>query len=115
MSSGAGTAPYKGWGAYCSTKAAMNSIAGVVALEEPEITSIAVTPGRVDTEMQGALRADGKDIMDKAQYDSFVEQFQQGTLLRPEQPGNVIAKLAEEPPKHLSGKLIKYVFSPLRG
>lgn len=57
--------------------------------------------------MQALIRSTGKDIMDKAQYENFVEVFEQGKLLKPEQPGNVIAKLAADPAKDLSGKFLK--------
>lgn len=59
--------------------------------------------------MQAVLRATGKESMDGSQYENFVEAFEKGTLLEPEKPGNVIAKLAIEPAKHLSGKFLSYV------
>lgn len=45
--------------------------------------------------------------MDKAQYDTFIEAFEQGKLLKPEQPGNVIAKFVATPNRELSGKDLK--------
>lgn len=106
ISSGAGSKAYMAWGAYGSSKAAINSISAHIAVEEPDITSIAVTPGRVDTDMQAIVRSAGKDTMDKAQYDTFVNDYNQGTLLKPSQPGNVIARLVASPDKALSGKVI---------
>jgi NAD(P)-dependent dehydrogenase (short-subunit alcohol dehydrogenase family) len=103
------------WGAYGSSKAATNSIAAHFAVEEPDIISIAVQPGRVDTDMQATIRSEGKDIMNEAQYKSFVDAFNQGDLLKPEQPGNVIAGLVAEPPKELSGKFLSYVSSQTPG
>ncbi|PFH60226.1 hypothetical protein XA68_11291 [Ophiocordyceps unilateralis] len=108
VSSGAANKPYKSWAAYGSSKSALNAISAHLAVEEPDVTSIAITPGRVDTNMQSVLREAGKDTMDKAQYDSFVEAFQQGTLLKPEQPGNVIARLAARPRSELSGKFLSW-------
>lgn len=108
MSSGAATKPYTAWGTYGSSKAAVNHLSAHFAVEEPDITSITVAPGRVNTDMQAVLRAQGKDTMAKAQYDTFVEAFEQGTLLKPEQPGNVIAGFVAEPSKELSGKSVKY-------
>ncbi|PHH84185.1 hypothetical protein CDD83_2341 [Cordyceps sp. RAO-2017] len=108
VSSGAANKPYTGWAAYGSSKAAVNSISAHLAAEEPDITSVAIAPGRVDTDMQALLRQSGKEAMDGAQYDSFVEAFQQGKLLKPEQPGHVIAKLAASPPKDVSGKCLNW-------
>lgn len=110
MSSGAANKPYTAWATYGSSKAAVNSISTHLAVEEPDITSVTIVPGRVDTDMQSVLRASGKDVMDKAQYDSFVDAFQQGRLLKPEQPGHVIAKFVAQPRKDLSGNCLKYVW-----
>ncbi|RCI13353.1 hypothetical protein L249_0791 [Ophiocordyceps polyrhachis-furcata BCC 54312] len=108
VSSGAAAKPYKAWAAYGSSKAAVNAISAHLAVEEPDVTSIAIAPGRVDTGMQAVVREAGKDGMDKAQYDSFVEAFQQGKLLKPEQPGHVIARLAARPRKELSGNFLNW-------
>jgi NAD(P)-dependent dehydrogenase (short-subunit alcohol dehydrogenase family) len=102
-----------GWSAYGSSKAVINSLSSHLALEEKDITTIAVAPGRVDTDMQGQIRSTGQESMDKAQYDTFVTAFEQGSLLKPEQPGRVIAKLVASPQKSLSGQFLKYVQSQL--
>lgn len=109
VSSGAATKHYKGWASYGSSKAVYNSISAHLALEEPDITSVAVAPGRVDTDMQGVLRAEGKHSMDEAQYATFAEAKEKGTLLKPEQPGHVMAKFVADPLKSLSGKFFTYV------
>lgn len=44
--------------------------------------------------------------MDEKQYQSFVDAFQQGALLKPEQPGTVIAKFVANPSRELSGKYL---------
>lgn len=109
MSSGAAAKPYAAWATYGSGKAVYNSVSAHIAAEEPDITSVAIAPGRVDTEMQGVLRSAGKDTMDKPQYDTFTEAFDKGTLLRPDQPGHVMAKFVANPLKELSGKAFSYV------
>jgi NAD(P)-dependent dehydrogenase (short-subunit alcohol dehydrogenase family) len=59
VSSGAATKPYEGWAAYCASKAAVDQLTRVVALEEArhELAAYAVYPGLVDTDMQVAIRA----------------------------------------------------------
>ena len=59
ISSGAATTPYEGWAAYCATKAAVDQLTRVVALEEARhgLAAYAVSPGLVDTDMQAAVRA----------------------------------------------------------
>jgi NAD(P)-dependent dehydrogenase (short-subunit alcohol dehydrogenase family) len=59
LSSGAATTPYEGWAAYCASKAAVDQLTRVVALEEARhgLRAYAVSPGLVDTDMQVAIRA----------------------------------------------------------
>jgi NAD(P)-dependent dehydrogenase (short-subunit alcohol dehydrogenase family) len=98
-----------GWSAYGSSKAVLNSLSAHLAFEEKDITSVSVAPGRVDTDMQVEIRTSGHEAMDKAQYDDFVNVYERGGLLKPEQPGNVIARLVANPQKDLSGRNLKYV------
>ena len=59
ISSGAASTPYVGWAAYCGSKAAVEQLTRVVALEEAAhgLVAYAVSPGLVDTDMQAAVRA----------------------------------------------------------
>lgn len=107
MSSGAAAKIYPSWGDYGSAKAAVNSISAHLAAEETDITNIAIAPGRVNTDMQATLRSSGQNHMDKSQYAGFVEAFEQGQLLEPEQPGHVMARLMVNPPRELSGKFLR--------
>ena len=58
ISSGAGRSPTAGWAVYCSTKAALDRYAEVVALEQGARLRIAsIAPGVIDTGMQAELRS----------------------------------------------------------
>jgi NAD(P)-dependent dehydrogenase (short-subunit alcohol dehydrogenase family) len=59
LSSGAATKPYWGWTAYCASKAAVDHLTRVIALEEEDngLQAHSVSPGLVDTDMQAAIRA----------------------------------------------------------
>lgn len=59
VTSGASTRPYAGWATYCASKAAVDQLSEVLALEERrnELRVHAVAPGIVDTDMQAAIRA----------------------------------------------------------
>ncbi|TPX12312.1 uncharacterized protein E0L32_006959 [Thyridium curvatum] len=96
------------WASYSSSKAAVNVIATHLAAEEPDIISVSIEPGRVDTDMQAGIRSKGKESMDSAIYDNFVDTFNQGGLLRPEQPANVIAGVVAAPFSELSGKILSW-------
>ncbi|KAL2183412.1 NAD(P)-binding protein [Thermothelomyces heterothallicus CBS 203.75] len=112
VSSGAATGAYTAWGAYGSSKAALNSLAKHVAVEEPDITAVAISPGRVDTDMQKELREKGSE-MSKKDYDTFMADFEEGRLNKPELPGGVIAKLSLDAKPELSGKYFKWDASDL--
>ena len=108
-SSGAAQHPYVSWGPYGSSKAAMNSLAQHIAVEEPSITTVTVNPGRTDTAMQKEIRDQGKGVMAEAERGTFVTSFEQGKLNKPEGPGHVMAKLVIDASQDLSGKFLRYV------
>jgi NAD(P)-dependent dehydrogenase (short-subunit alcohol dehydrogenase family) len=59
MSSGAATSPYVGWAPYGASKAAVEMVTEVVALEEREhgLRAVALSPGVIDTDMQALIRS----------------------------------------------------------
>lgn len=107
-SSGAASNPYQGWGAYGSAKAAMNHLNMTIAREEKDITAIAIRPGTVDTQMQQDIREKHDKAMDSTDAKKFAELKSSGSLLKPEQPGHVIAKLAVDAPHDLSGQFLQW-------
>ena len=48
-----------------------------------------------------------KTVMDGKDAEKFKMLFEQGKLLKPEQPGNVMARLAVGTDKGLSGKFLR--------
>ncbi|MEN8173616.1 MAG: SDR family NAD(P)-dependent oxidoreductase, partial [Chloroflexota bacterium] len=81
VSSGAAVQVIPGWSAYCTTKAALNHFTRVIAVEEPAITSIAVRPGVVATDMQLVIREKGVRGMPAEIHQKFMDYFKQGALL----------------------------------
>jgi NAD(P)-dependent dehydrogenase (short-subunit alcohol dehydrogenase family) len=108
VSSGAAVNPKAGWGAYCAAKAALNQFNGTLALEEPAITALAVRPGMVDTEMQAALRREGKSAMTEKEYARFVDHYKRGEMSPPEVPGRAIAIMTLYAPQTWSGEFIRW-------
>ena len=102
-SSGAATGAYVSWGAYGSSKAAMNSLAKHVAVEEPDVIAVAVSPGRVDTGMQREIREKGTE-MSKTDREEFTAAFEEGKLVKPEQSGGVISELSRGAQPGLTGE-----------
>lgn len=87
----------------------MNHLALTLNVEEPLITSIAIRPGTVDTAMQKAIREEHSKRMDKKDAEKFAGLYGRGELLKPEHPGNVIAKLVLNAPSELGGKFLRFV------
>ncbi|RPA91930.1 NAD(P)-binding protein, partial [Choiromyces venosus 120613-1] len=109
VSSGAAVTAYEGWGCYGASKAALNHFCMTVGMEEKDagVVAVAVRPGVIDTQMQEDIREKHGEGMG-ASHERFVKLKEEGKLLRPEQPGNVIARLALEAEPCLSGKFLKY-------
>ena len=105
-SSGSAIKALGGQGAYGASKAALNYLALSLKAEELEVTSMAIRPGMVDTEMQRELREDLVKSMHEQDAAKFIDAHKEGRLLKPEQPGNVMARLVLNPPNELSGRFI---------
>jgi NAD(P)-dependent dehydrogenase (short-subunit alcohol dehydrogenase family) len=108
ISSGAAVKVVRGWGAYCVAKAGLNHFTRVLAEEEPSITTIAVRPGVVDTQMQQMVRIMGKAGMPESTHRDFVNLHKDGKLLQPEVPAEAIAVLALRVPHEWSGEFIAW-------
>lgn len=107
-SSGAAAGAYATWGAYGSSKAAINHLAKTLAVEEKDVTSVSIRPGIVDSDMQKEIREVHHDLMDEKDQQKFTTAHAEGKLLKPEQPGNVIARLVVAADKNLSGQFLSW-------
>ena len=85
----------------------MNHLALTLSAEEPDVTTISLAPGVVDTQMQSEVRTNHVSLMDEKDATRFVELHRDGQLLKPEQPGNVISRLVLTAPEDLSGKFLR--------
>lgn len=107
VSSGSAVSGMTGGGPYNAGKAAMNSLCRTIANEEPDVAFVAVRPGMVNTAMQDNVRAN-VGSMSEQDKQRFLKPHADGTLLRPEDPGHVIAALALKAPKTLSGQFVSW-------
>jgi NAD(P)-dependent dehydrogenase (short-subunit alcohol dehydrogenase family) len=95
-----------------------------LATEEPEIVCVAIRPGMVDTDvsflaiakhigpesffqMQRDVR-DNAHVMPAEEAKRFIQAHTEGTLIKPEDPGHVIATLALKAPKSISGQFVTW-------
>jgi NAD(P)-dependent dehydrogenase (short-subunit alcohol dehydrogenase family) len=113
VSSGAAQHPIAAASAYCAAKAALNQLTHVLAVEEPQITTIAVRPGVVDTAMQALLRDEGPRVMPPDQAEYYQMLRLEGRLEPPSVPARSIAWLALAAPKAWSGTFINYDDPPI--
>ncbi len=74
VTSDAGTTAYPGWGGYGSTKAALEQLSAVLAVENPELKVYWVDPGDMRTDMHQAAFP-GQDISDRPLPDARVPGF----------------------------------------
>lgn len=96
ISSGAARKPYHGWAAYCASKAAVDRMSEVIALEEGERMRVhSVAPGVIQTGMQALLR--GKDETAFRDVARFIALHEDGMLVDPEQAGHKLLELAFDP------------------
>ena len=82
VSSDAAVEAYAGWGAYGSSKAALDQLTAVLAAEEPELAVYAVDPGDMRTEMHQAAFP-GEDISDRPGPETVVPALLQLIATRP--------------------------------
>lgn len=87
----------------------MNHLALTLNVEEPLITSVAIKPGVVDTDMQKAIREEHFGKMDQKDVKKFGGLYERGELLKPEQPGHVMAKMVLDAPRELGGRFLRFV------
>jgi NAD(P)-dependent dehydrogenase (short-subunit alcohol dehydrogenase family) len=71
ISSDAAVEAYAGWGGYGASKAALDQLTAVLAVEHPELRVYAVDPGDMATAMQQAAFP-GEDVSDRAAPESVV-------------------------------------------
>lgn len=104
-SSGAAAAGYATLGPYGATKSVLNHIALVLSKEEPNVTTVAVRPGMVDTDLvRGLLEDERADREVKGVRKTARDE---GTMAGPGELGRVIARLVLGAGEELSGKFIK--------
>ena len=74
VSSDAAVEAYEGWGGYGSSKAALDHMSAVLAVENPAVAVYAFDPGDMRTEMHQAAFP-GEDISDRPEPESVVPAF----------------------------------------
>src|SRR3954453_17490520 len=84
ISSDAGVEAYEGWGGYGASKAALDQLSAVLAVEHPDLRVYAVDPGDMRTAMHQAAFP-GEDISDRPEPDTVVPALR--ALLERRPPG----------------------------
>lgn len=108
VSSGAAVKAIEGWSAYSVAKAGLTHLTRLLAAEEPDITTVALRPGVVNTDMQTLIRTEGPDVMTPAKTAHFRQLKEENKLLDPAIPAGKIAWLALSAPPALSGMFLDY-------
>jgi len=109
LSSGAAVNGKEGWSTYCCSKASVNMLAKVLSMEEPDISTIALRPGVVNTGMQEIIRNQCSNGFTKEDVEKFNNYFKNNELKDPKEPASVIFNLSlpeNEFPKDCNGEFV---------
>lgn len=91
ISSGAGSYPIASWSTYCASKAGLSLFTEVMQIDHPDVHCFAISPGVVDTEMQGEIRRlDLNNFPDKQR---FVDYKNRGELTQPSEVAEKILNI----------------------
>ena len=109
VSSAAARHPLARMSAYGASKAALDQLTRVLALEgEPyNIAVMGIYPGVVDTRMQEESRGFGPDLIGKQLHRMFHGYWDFGMLRPPEEPAELISYLCTPAAHRLSGHIIR--------
>jgi NAD(P)-dependent dehydrogenase (short-subunit alcohol dehydrogenase family) len=109
VSSAAARHPVAGMAAYSASKAALDQLTRVLALEgEPyNIVATGVYPGVVDTRMQEESRGFGPGLIGKQLHRMFQGYRDFGMLRPPEEPADLISYLCTPAAERLNGHIIR--------
>lgn len=110
VSSDASDTYFNCWGAYGSSKAALNHFAMTIANEEKDVKALAVAPGIVDTQMQVEIRENfGPKSMSEQSLKLFTGLKEDNQLLDSSVPATVYAKLAVKGiPDAINGQYLSF-------
>lgn len=91
ISSGASSYPIASWSTYCASKAGLSLFTEIMQIDHPDVHCFAISPGVVDTEMQGEIRRlDQRNFPDKQR---FVDYKNRGELTQPREVAEKILKI----------------------
>jgi NAD(P)-dependent dehydrogenase (short-subunit alcohol dehydrogenase family) len=109
VSSAAARHPVAGMAAYASSKAALDQLTRVLALEgEPYgISVMGVYPGVIDTRMQEESRSFGHNLIGNQLHRMFQGYKDYNMLRPPEEPADLISYLCTPAAKRLTGHIIR--------
>ncbi len=101
ISSGAASQPFFGWSLYCASKAAMEAFTKSVALEQAEtvnpVTTFIISPGVIDTEMQGVIRS--QDTGRFKDLEKFQQLKSEGSLRSPHKVAQAVYSIINSSPE----------------
>jgi 2-hydroxycyclohexanecarboxyl-CoA dehydrogenase len=109
VSSAAARHPLAGMAAYSASKAALDQLTRVLAIEGApyNIVATGVYPGVVDTRMQEESRSFGPDVIGKQLHRMFQGYRDFGMLRPPEEAADLISYLCTPAAERLNGHIIR--------
>ncbi|HEX6506228.1 MAG TPA: SDR family NAD(P)-dependent oxidoreductase [Chloroflexota bacterium] len=106
VSSGAARGRTAGWSAYSASKAGVESLTKVLAIEVGDrgVHVNAIRPGIVDTDMQVEIRSTPEELFDSVER--FRGYKERGALRSPDDPARLVLWLLSEEADNLNGEVL---------
>jgi NAD(P)-dependent dehydrogenase (short-subunit alcohol dehydrogenase family) len=101
-----------GFGAYSASKAALNHMTQMLALENPQVLSVAIAPGAIRTDMQQVIADQTQDRDDV--IGQFFRNRPERILPLPDEPAKAIATVAMYGDFNLQGKVLMWDDEPIQ-
>ena len=109
VSSAAARYPMAGMAAYSSSKAALDQLTRILALEGERynIATVGVYPGVVDTQMQKETRSHGAEKIGEQLHRMFSNYSDFEMLRQPEEPAELISYLCTSEANRINGHIVR--------
>ena len=95
ISSGAAHTAISGWNTYCSSKSGLDMLSKCISKENPDIISLSIAPGKVDTPMQDDIRLAKKEEFPRLK--EFQNYHKKGKLLNANLVAELYKKVLQKP------------------
>ncbi|KAK9474528.1 uncharacterized protein V1510DRAFT_373429 [Dipodascopsis tothii] len=103
-----GVAHYFGWHGYGGSKACVDHLAATYAVEEPDVLSVSIDPGVMDTNMQAEIRTEHGTKMKADHIEYLMRVKEDASIASTEGPATVVYNMVTRGTSEFSGKYLVF-------